>query len=108
MSFFEERAARNEALFREVNEQVEILAARLHEPPEPIGFLCECSNGDCSEHVFLTRSEYEQVRRDSRRFILLPGHEAPEIERVVERQERYLVVEKHGTAGVIAEKTDPR
>jgi hypothetical protein len=108
MNFFEERAARNEALFREVNEQLAALAERRHEMPEPVGFVCECDNADCTEHVFLTLDEYTRVRRDSRHFLVLEGHESPEIEDVVERHDHYFVVEKRGAAGAIAEKTDRR
>jgi hypothetical protein len=34
------------------------------------------------------------VRGDNDRFAVVPGHENPEIERVVERHERYVVVDK--------------
>lgn len=107
MTLFEERAARNEALFREVNEQIALLADRRHAPPAQVGFMCECDNGDCTEHVFLTPDEYERVRRNSRRFFVLVGHESPAIEVVVERHNGYAIVEKQGRAGLIAEKTDP-
>lgn len=108
MNFFEERAARNEALFREVNEQIDALAQRHRGPAAPVGFVCECSNADCIDHVFMTLVEYQGVRRDGRRFVIARGHEHLGIEDVVERHARYVVVQKHGAAGVIAEQTDPR
>jgi len=35
------------------------------------------------------------MRLNPRRFAVLPGHEIEDIEQVVERTDRYLVVEKH-------------
>lgn len=101
---WEERAARNEALFREVNEQVRGLAER---GATTAGFVCECSDGDCSEHVEVPLGVYELVRANPRRFLLVPGHEG-EFEDVVEREAAYVVVEKRGAAGEIAERLDPR
>jgi uncharacterized membrane protein YeaQ/YmgE (transglycosylase-associated protein family) len=41
-------------------------------------------------------------------FSLTPGHGRPELERVVEENERFAVGEKFGEAGEVAEKLDPR
>jgi hypothetical protein len=48
------RLARNQVLFREVNER---RREALEGSPEPIEFLCECSDGDCIEIVALERAE---------------------------------------------------
>jgi hypothetical protein len=58
------------------------------------GFLCECLRADCNEVVELDADEYEGVRADRRRFFVLPGHELAAIDAVVERHERYLVVDR--------------
>ena len=52
--------------------------------------------------------EYEGVRRESMRFFVIPGHEDESVERVVERNERYVVVEKFGEAADEADDLDPR
>jgi hypothetical protein len=39
---------------------------------------------------------------------VLPGHEDPDIEHVVQQTERFLVVEKEGQAAHEAEESDPR
>jgi len=104
MNLWEERAARNEALFREVNERVASLAAE--DGPES-GFVCECSDAACVERLRVPRDAYHAVRENPRTFIVAHGHEG-EFERVVERHERYFVVEKHGEAGRISEQNDPR
>ena len=41
-------------------------------------------------------------------FFVKPGHGRPELERVVEENERFAVGEKFGEAGEVAEKLDPR
>jgi hypothetical protein len=53
--------------------------------------------------------EYERVREDARHFLVAPGHEIPDVEVVVERNEAYYVVEKSAPdAERVAEATDPR
>ncbi len=58
--------------------------------------------------VALTLGEYEAVRANPRRFVIVRGHDLPEVEVVVEDHERYAVVEKVGAAGDEAERQDPR
>jgi hypothetical protein len=106
MSLPEERAARNEALFREVNEQVRSLAEG-SEASGAADFVCECSQDSCTERVHVPLSIYEAVRAHPRRFIVLPGHDN-DFERIVEESDGFLVVEKEGTAGRVAERSDPR
>jgi hypothetical protein len=95
-----ERQAINEALAREVNERVagleEQAVAMWAEPSEQLfEFLCECSaEGGCAARVELTFEEYERVRAQDDRFALAPGHETEEIEHVVERNDRFLIVDK--------------
>ena len=48
------------------------------------------------------------MRRESTRFFVIPGHEDGSVERVIERNERYVVVEKIGEAGEEADDLDPR
>lgn len=103
----EERIARNEALFREVNERVSDVSARLEGDGE-IGFLCECGDGGCREAISLPRNLYESVRSDPRQFVVVRGHEEPGAEIRLVAGERYAVVRKLGAAGRIAEATDPR
>jgi hypothetical protein len=103
---FEERVARNEALFREVNERVLELAVRTD---RSIGFVCECGDEACVEHVEVPLAVYEQVRANARRFVVLPGHVTVEIEHVVMRTDGYAIVEKDAPTSVrIVEANDPR
>jgi hypothetical protein len=107
MSLWEERAARNEAVFREVNEQIEALEEQFSVTDEDPVFICECSDENCTERISLPLDAYESLRGNPRHFVILPGHET-EIEEVVERHATYFVVEKQGRAGHIADDTDPR
>jgi len=101
----EARVAKNEVLFREVNERIRELA-----PGDgPTEFLCECGDAGCVEPVLLSLGQYEDVRREPARFFVRPGHQVPDIEDVVEDAGGFLVVAKReGTPAEIAEENDPR
>ena len=103
----QERLGANEAVFREINEGIE-RGQWPGEEDSPTGFRCECARLGCNERVELSVREYEHVRSDSRRFIVLPGHERLDVEIVVEHHHGYLVVEKLDQAGEEAVKSDPR
>jgi hypothetical protein len=94
---FAERAARNEEVFRSVNERIDE-AAELHGRDVALRFHCECGHASCFETIDLMPDAYERVSAHGHWFIVLPGHEEPEIERVVERHDEWLVVEKVGEA----------
>ena len=100
----DELIARNETVARSVNEAIE--AGRVTRDG-PIAFVCECGQLGCNAVVELSLGAYETVRAHPRRFLLVAGHEA-HFEEVVAGGGDYEVVVKHGAAGRIAEKTDPR
>jgi hypothetical protein len=98
--------ARNEALFREVNERVqEVSETRATLTTD---FLCECGDAACTETIPMRDEEYEHVRADPRLFAVLPGHEILDVEEVVAENQRFNVVRKHIAEAAIAEETDPR
>jgi hypothetical protein len=88
-----ERVAENEATFRRANEA---LYRRFREvgTDELAPFLCECGDHRCTQTIRLKLEEYEEVREQPGRFVVIPGHEILEVEQVVEAGERYEVVEK--------------
>jgi hypothetical protein len=98
------KGARNQALWREVNERIKELA----ETASEVEFLCECANMDCTEVVTLSMAEYERIRSSPTRFPIAVGHDFPEIEKVVEAGDAYAVVQKKGAAGEEAARLDPR
>ncbi len=101
------RLAFNETVFRDVNEGIE-RGQWPGEEGKPVGFRCECARLGCNLLVELTLADYEHVRSDPRRFLMIPGHELPEVESVVERKPTYVIVEKRDEAGEQAEEEDPR
>ncbi len=91
------RQARNEALFREVNERIASLGERAeaYSPDGTVDFLCECGEeGGCGQRVHVPVDVYHRVRAQDDRFVVRPGHETPEIEHAVEWTESYVVVDK--------------
>jgi hypothetical protein len=109
-----ERIARNEAWFRNVNEQIEQMHKKAEtgdRAPEETRweFQCECGVPDdaCDARVEMTIAEYEAVRTQDDRFVLFPGHETRGLERVVQENERFVVVDKvAGAEPFVAD--DPR
>jgi hypothetical protein len=86
------RLAHNEQLFREINEAREHVSDAPDETP--LGFVCECSDRECTARIALTAADYQRIRKSPDRFIVRPGHEITEIERVVEERAGFDVVEK--------------
>ena len=101
-----ERIARNEALFREVNERVEQVSAAA--PHDRIEFLCECGDTECTEAISLNRDDYERLRSNPLLFGITPGHAIEDVEDVVAEDERFHIVRKRENGGRIAIETDPR
>ena len=109
MSDRERRIGENEAVFRQVNEQVERLNETFAVFTDHMVIVCECGADGCFEQLRITRDEYEALRSDPALFAIRPGHEIADVEDVVSRKDRYWVVAKRaGIATRIAEQTDPR
>ena len=102
------RPAKNEVVLRDLNER---LKAYPGSPDKLFSeWVCECADITCMKPVELSIEEYEMVRAEPTRFVVAPGaeHVNPEIERLVQRESRYWVVEKIGVGAEISEKFDPR
>jgi hypothetical protein len=105
----EERTRRigvNEAIFRELNEQIEDLAA---DSDRQLKLVCECGDVECHKRFRMAPRTYEALRADSCLFAVVPGHQAPDVETVQDGGSGYVVVRKHdGLPAAIARSTDPR
>lgn len=99
-----EKGAKNQALIREVNERIERLADDAAHPE----FLCECADTNCVATIELSIAGYESIRSSPVRFPVMPGHDYPEFERVVEENGHYVVVEKFGEAAEVVTELDSR
>ena len=103
----EERIARTEALFREVNEQIAENVERFE--GDTGSFVCECADPECTRSVAVPLEAYEEVREEPTRFVLAHGHADPSIEQVIADGGRYAVVEKTAPrAREIVRRLDPR
>jgi hypothetical protein len=108
MSEREERAARNEAISREINEGIEA-AHRVTGSSDYVRMMCECSQTGCEGLIVITIGEYEAVRSDARDFAVLIDHVARDVEVIVRQTDRFAVVQKReGTPAAVAEQDDPR
>jgi hypothetical protein len=103
----DEKLARTESAFREVNEAIATTAAHLD--AEQTDFVCECSDPECARRLTADLDDYEEIRSEATRFLLAPGHVEPEIEHTVERKGEYEIVEKSGPVVTpIVQQLDPR
>jgi hypothetical protein len=104
-----ERAAHNQSLYRSINEKVKELNQTFSEAGiADSEWICECANTDCTLRIPASLHEYEAVRSNPRTFIISPEHLYPQIERVLNQNDRFMTVEKIDNAGQIAEALDPR
>lgn len=102
----DERIAKNEAVFRAANSEIERAEEADPSADGVLEVLCECGQEGCSGVISLTLAEYDGVRSQDDRFVVLEGHESPDIERIVERRTGYNVVDKFGEAEEIVEASD--
>lgn len=107
MSRAHSTAARTQLAFREVNERIAELSGNGNETGVNL-FICECGRVECAEALELTRAEYEAVRADDALFVVSPGHQQAGMERVIEANRRFLVVEMLGQAKQKSRRDNPR
>ena len=107
MSDREERLALNEAANRAINE--------VREPDDPpsgrtvFTAVCECALPVCDRTFEVAVVDYEAVRADPRRFLVVEEHVEPQIEDVIDRRDGFVVVLKgEGTVAEVAIEQDPR
>jgi hypothetical protein len=93
------RLRQNEELMEQLNRRIERTLDEIREDDDeerdaPIAFLCECSHLDCRARISLAPSRFDRIHRDPEVFILVPGHEIPDVERVVDQEGDFLIVRK--------------
>ena len=91
------RLAENEVIFREANKDAEaFLRDTGAASSTTLPFFCECSDVNCRGRIEISAEEYDQLHKSKQYFIVLDGHEIPQIERVVARKDGFNVVAKLG------------
>jgi hypothetical protein len=104
----EDRVARNEATSREINEEIEDAHDGAHSD-QYIRIVCECGRESCDRLIAITVGEYERVRSDARTFAVVRDHLMPDVERVVDETDRFVIVAKReGTPAETVSEEDPR
>jgi hypothetical protein len=96
---WEIRAARHQALFRAVNE--ELRNVRRASNPSTLTIACECADVDCVETIDVDVGRYAEIRREATYLLVLPGHVYPEVEHVIAEDAHFVVVEKIGEGAQI-------
>jgi hypothetical protein len=91
-------------MYRAVNLEVERVSGEIGGGPnDRLEILCECGEDGCDKTLDVSRAEYDQAHQQRDRFMVVPGHEDEQIEHVVKRTPKYVVVDKFGAAERIAE-----
>ena len=93
------RKVRNEVLAKGLNQKLESLVEQGEEEPvdqHPVDFFCECSTATCAERIRLTVARYDAIHSMPQDYIVRPGHQDQEVERVVDSEPGYLIVRKLG------------
>jgi hypothetical protein len=107
------RAARNQELFRELNNAI----SKLRYSSSFNEYVCECGLKTCLGTITLTTRQCEQIRSDPTRFVVLPGHWSKKHERIVGEGRGYQLVQRidgivvpprQGTRGWRSRKRRPR
>ena len=108
MGLREERVAKNNAVAREINEQIKQAVESI--PPDSyMHVVCECGYENCDLFIAVTKDEYERIRNDPLLFAVVGEHVILDIEQIVTENDRFTIVEKRqGTPAEVAIRTDPR
>ena len=93
------RARENEEIMEALNRRIEESLERIREEDDldrdaPIAFFCECSDLGCRDRVHLEPGRFDGIHLDPEQFVVAPGHERIDVERVVDQEGDYLIVRK--------------
>jgi hypothetical protein len=84
--------AKKRMLFREVNARIRAINERFGVENGSYEVLCECGTDSCMRRIEVPTAMFAEVRDDQERFVVAPGHERADGERVVEAGATYAVV----------------
>jgi hypothetical protein len=101
----EGRAARNQAIFRAINDKMLVLNESFGELVGLFSVACECADVSCMRLLDVPPEAYKAVRENPRTFVVLVDHVSLDVERLVSTHKGYAVVEAIGHGAQIAEAT---
>lgn len=84
-----ERVVQTERFFRAINDEL----ARL-EGVAPVEYVCECGNPACAERIALSNEVRARLHAEQDLFVVIRGHEIPDVESVVDEADGCLIVRK--------------
>jgi len=90
-SISREPALKNQLSFRQSN-MLELEGRS--DPVEPVEVVCECAWLGCGKRIPTTVGDYLAAHARPNRFVVVPGHEIPKFEEIVEWSDGYVVIEK--------------
>jgi hypothetical protein len=100
------KTAKTESRFRDVNERIADTAELVG--ADEVALVCECADPLCGHRIDAPVGDYEETRADGAHFLVAPGHEKPEHERVLKTRPGYRIVEKLRGVGAVARRLNPR
>jgi len=78
--------------FARANERIRASAEK-YDFQHQVPFLCECSDVTCTGSVRLGLTNYREARASTDAFLLLPGHDDPQVDQIVARGDGYVLVQ---------------
>ena len=99
------KRAHNEVAFREANEDINAIIDGHGADLPAAPFVCECGDRACRRLINVPVSTYREVRKSPRKFFYALVHDGQKDDETstIETHDRFLVIEKTGVAGEIAE-----
>jgi len=96
-----DRRVRNELVFRAVNQKLRELNIQFEGFANELAvFVCECDRLECIAQIEIAVDAFDRVSAEPRQYVVVNGHEGTvDGERVVEKHDGYVVVEKNGSRG---------
>jgi hypothetical protein len=99
------RAAQNQMLFRSVNHRILELGGKLDgSGQQELDFACECADNTCIEKIKLSAQRFGEIEQNKNQFIVLRGHERPEVEDSIAERAGFLIVSIRGAGGEYAKE----
>jgi hypothetical protein len=109
MDSWQQRESEKQARCREQNERTARRPTAAAADGGASDFRCECGDGQCSDAIALTLTEYAVVRTYATHFAVARDHENPESEQVVDENDRFAVVQTVTEGATkLARRSDPR